>query len=427
MPALDRRVRRRLKLGIVCDEFFHEDIGGFGGFGWLAREVARLFVDDPSLRTDVVFLGALGAPGRDRASRRPRRSARPLYHGVPAAFLSARRFEALVDVARERVDLLFSVDFRETYQFFFKALPRTPAIFWIQDPRPPSDIEKVATLRVPVASPVGSVAGAGDGPSGDDSVVPASDSMPFACDMRLVMNLTKRFRRPMVPAISAPSLAAKAAPTYGVDLVAPFAYLPYPVVVPDPRTARAPKPRVVYLGRLDPVKRPWVFAAVARQMPDVDFVFLGAARETGPGAWAPEGLPPNLRLAGHLDGEAKDRELAAAWMVVNPSIHEALPVSFIEALAYQLPVVSCQDPEGIASRFGRYVGRWDGTGLEAVPDFCRAIEELVSAPEERAALGAQGRTWAREHHGPVPFLHGLAGAVRRLGIQHDAVEAWSRV
>src|SRR5205807_1189945 len=97
---------RRLKLGIVCDEFFHADIGGYGGFGWLAREVARLFNESDALATDVVFLAAT-PPATDRVRGR--------YHGVPVVFHGQSRVRTLATIFSERIDMLFVVDYRETY------------------------------------------------------------------------------------------------------------------------------------------------------------------------------------------------------------------------------------------------------------------------------------------------------------------------
>jgi glycosyltransferase involved in cell wall biosynthesis len=95
-------------------------------------------------------------------------------------------------------------------------------------------------------------------------------------------------------------------------------------------------------------------------------------------------------------------------MIVNTSIHESLPISFLEALHCATPIVSCQDPEGITSRFGRYVGRVDGSGLDALDAFEDAIESLLDDEDLRLRLGAEGREWARANHTPERFLDAFA-------------------
>jgi glycosyltransferase involved in cell wall biosynthesis len=96
--------------------------------------------------------------------------------------------------------------------------------------------------------------------------------------------------------------------------------------------------------------------------------------------------------------------LGSAWMIVNTSIHESLPISFLEALHCGTPIVSCQDPEGVTSRFGRYVGRVDGSGLDALDVFAEEIETLLDDEGLRLRLGAEGCEWARANHTPTRFL-----------------------
>jgi len=47
---------RKLKLGVVANEFFDASVGRFGGFGWATRQVARFFTARPELGVEVVFL-----------------------------------------------------------------------------------------------------------------------------------------------------------------------------------------------------------------------------------------------------------------------------------------------------------------------------------------------------------------------------------
>ena len=108
----------------------------------------------------------------------------------------------------------------------------------------------------------------------------------------------------------------------------------------------------------------------------------------------------------------KSEVLASAWMLVNTSIHEGLPISFLEALHHATPVVSCQDPERITSRFGVYVGRWDGSGLDALGTFADAVQRLLDDARLRARLGEEGREWVRATHTREHFGSALAQLVR---------------
>ena len=90
-------------------------------------------------------------------------------------------------------------------------------------------------------------------------------------------------------------------------------YLPPNAIQVNPvRVVKSARPSVVFLGRLDPIKRPWIFAALAARHSDADFLFLGQSHFEGPGSWRPENLPSNLRLLGHVGEEEKFRVLSSA-------------------------------------------------------------------------------------------------------------------
>ena len=61
---------------------------------------------------------------------------------------------------------------------------------------------------------------------------------------------------------------------------------------------------------------------------------------------------PNLVLTGFVSEEKKSLILEKSWGLVNTSIREALPISFLEALAHETPIISGEDPDGITSSYG---------------------------------------------------------------------------
>jgi glycosyltransferase involved in cell wall biosynthesis len=359
---------RRIKLAVVANEHFDPSIGRAGGFGWAAAATARLFLDRPELGVDPVFFtGEIG----------PRNGADEILTGGVRLLCRTEGYRARL--RREAPDLLLLVDYRPDYWEVLNALPRTPFILWVRDPRDPSDVAKVASLR-----------------NLDGSMIPGQ--APIDC--RSFAGVARRafwFRRRWTFAVVSPFLQARIEGTYGVaPRTAP--HLPNPLVHGALPAQRAARPRVLFLGRLDPVKRPWLLLEIARRMPEVDFQVLGSG-DFGSGA-----VPGNLRLCGHVDGPGKTEALANAWLLINTSIHEGLAVSFLEALANEVPIVSCQDSEGVASRFGRYVGRFDGSGAESIAAFVEAIRQLIGDPGERSALGQAGRAWVERTHSPEAFL-----------------------
>ncbi|HXK21838.1 MAG TPA: glycosyltransferase, partial [Myxococcota bacterium] len=377
-PAGARRAagaRRPLRVGIVANEFFERASGRIGGFGWAAANAARSFRETRDANVEVVFLtGERGAAAHADETR---------VHDTPL-LLPTRDYAERV--RRLDLDLLLLIDYRRGYRRVLDALPRVPFILWSRDPWDAGDRAALRTLRIP---------GAADAP-------PSGYERPVDASLREVARRARWRRRRWLVATTTPWLGSKVADAYGVT-PARVHWLPNPIP-PGPTSRRAARPTVLWLGRLDAIKRPWLVVDVARRLPDVEFRMAGDAYVEGPLRWQPAELPPNVRLVGHLEGKPKEDALASAWLLLGTSIHEGLPVSFLEAFAAGLPIVSCQDPEGVVSRFGRAVVRCDGSGEDAVPDFAKAIAGLVSDTEERERLGNAAREWVAATHSRERFL-----------------------
>jgi glycosyltransferase involved in cell wall biosynthesis len=369
---------KRIKLGIVANEFFGQQIGGIGGFGWAARQVAKLFNERPEHGVEAVFL---------KATLQPDGATNVRVHDTPLITRGEGRLSSVRRLRAERLDQLLMIDYRPSYRFFARALPRTPIIVWVRDPRTPEDVRKISTLRVP----------------GAEGMLPQGAAAIDCTSLGNIVRASRLLARPVLFATPAPALAANVPGTYGVR-PREVAFLPNIIDLNRGEVPKSARQRVVFLGRLDPIKRPWLFAKMAEQFPEVEFLLMGRAQFEGEGAWRPVDLPANVRLLGHVDGAEKLRTLASAWVLVNTSIHEGLAVSFLEALACETPIISCQNPEDVVSRFGIYVGRWDGDGLDALPRFGEALRHLLQDTATRTRLGEEGRAWVTETHSPTSFL-----------------------
>ena len=74
---------------------------------------------------------------------------------------------------------------------------------------------------------------------------------------------------------------------------------------------------------------------------------------------------PNLHFTGHIDGDAKSAHIKTAKLLLNTSIWEGIPVSWLEALSYGTLIVSAFDRDDIVGRFGTFVGEVMGDGMDA--------------------------------------------------------------
>jgi glycosyltransferase involved in cell wall biosynthesis len=381
-----------IKLGVVTNELFTKELGRMGGFGWATRQVSHYFSQDPSLGVQVSLI--MGEWLESEAE------VPATIHGSPVIWRDKRIFAYQAHLRRMHFDALLAIDYRPNYRLPFLLLPRTPILFWIRDPRNSEDIERIRTLRIP---------GAGDYiPHG--AIPPKTDSLSQVCRM------SHWLRRPLRFAATSPHLIPKISGCYGIKIPS-VDILPNIIDIRVPDTQKSKDPLVVFLGRLDPIKRPWIFAELGKKFPDVQFLFLGQKHFSGPGSWDEGNLAENVRMMGHVGELQKERLLKSAWALVNTSIHEGLSISFLEALACETPIISSVDPDGIVSRFGICVGDWPGTGLAGLLSFENALSRLLDDGPLRERLGREGRDWVSLHHNRDIFLDSfrkIAGSMNRL-------------
>lgn len=379
----------RLRLGIVTNEVLDPAISRTGGFGYAASTVAAFFTNEPALGVDPVIVAceALNVIGRGGFAS---------TNGIPIMLWETNRETWEAALRSLGLELFLCIDYRPSYDSVLDALPRTPTLVWVRDPRTWDDYIKVSTLRIP-----------------GSKVTPPGSGLGPVRGLRRIAVRSLLTRRPLHLRATATELVRKVWKCYGVP---PWGTGLLPnIIVPANGTIRKDDlPLVVFLGRLDPIKRPWIALEVARQLPAVRFAFLGANHF--PDTWSPRDVPPNCSFLGYLDGRQKDEMLERAWLIINSSIHEGLAVSFLEALKSEAPIVSCQNTEGLAARFGAFVGRWDGDGLGSVEAFVNAIRDLVASTEKRRSLGAAGRRWVQATHSREQFLEHFRAAVRRSGL-----------
>jgi len=181
-------------------------------------------------------------------------------------------------------------------------------------------------------------------------------------------------------------LIEKAARLYGLRRTPEF--LPNPVEVPRRTMRKADAPTVCFLARWDPQKRVELFFQLARRFPDVEFIAMGRSHdpETDARLRKRYGGIPNIRLTGFVSEEEKSRILERSWAMVNTSIREALPVSFLEALAHETPILSGENPDGLTAAYGYHVT--DG-------DYAKGLRALVEEEAWRDR-GRRGRRLVEE-------------------------------
>lgn len=387
---------RRIKLGLIANEFYDLSLGRMGGFGVAIRQVADLFNQNRSLGVDPVFIAG-NLPGVN--SR-----AEVITHGTRLLLLSQKKLQSIRLLKAEKFDILLTMDYRKNYLPILQYLSNVPIIIWVHDPRTPYDMQRIESTRIP----------------GQGNFVPQG-LKPIDCTSLATVVKQSRSalsKRPVLFANPAIYYEEKVIGTYGVQ-PSEVSFLPNIIehIIEEPKIIiKSDTPRVVFLARLDPYKRPWLFAELATYFPDVEFIFMGKNHFQGQGAWEPESLPDNVQLLGHIDGEEKIRILSSAWVLVNTSIHEGLAISFLEALICETPILSCVDSENVVSRYGIYVGRWDGSGRDAIPKFVDGLKRLLDNEELRYQLAKEGKNWVKNTHCKSKFIECFNYLCDRAGV-----------
>jgi glycosyltransferase involved in cell wall biosynthesis len=154
--------------------------------------------------------------------------------------------------------------------------------------------------------------------------------------------------------------------------------------------------RILFAGRLDPVKRPLILADIARALlalrknRDFRFVVAGDGPEEAPlrRRLRRFGLDSLFEFSGHVPDLAPF--LADADLLIVPSRNEGIPLVILEALASGRPVVASN-----AGAIGEVLDQTTGILIERRKGeacaFAEAVHGLLEQPRLRAEMGANGR------------------------------------
>lgn len=178
----------------------------------------------------------------------------------------------------------------------------------------------------------------------------------------------------------------------------PVAVIPIGMELPDLVNTSQHDPsrmrRIVYFGRLHAVK------GIDRLLLAWNQAYLDGWEViiAGPDGGALDALQnlvaqnhiPNVSFVGEINGKAKYSFLADADLCVLPSSTENFGVTVAEALASGTPVIASQGTPWKGLERER-CGRWIPIGIEPLVVALR--EMMALSDDERAAMGARGRTW----------------------------------
>lgn len=383
---------RRLKICLLVVEYFGAMGTSWGGYGFLARHIVAKLISKYSEIDIEVCLGK--RQDRKFSFARYMFSKEEFVDGVRVFRLPRSRFFARRFLKRRKFDAFLSIE--EAGDYALQCGERgIPWIFWIQDPRPWYEWREIRSV----------------------SIAPE----PVYWDQKVYDEVNEHYRgrgrREIRFITQAVSLNEKAMDLYRLWDDVKIDFVPNPVEIPEVNTdeiLEKKENKIIFLGRLDDVKRVWIFCEIAKAIPEYEFVVVGKTlkKESLHAIEKYRSGISNLKFTGHLDGAEKFEQLSRAKILVNTSIHEALPVSFVEALAVGTLIVSNQNPDHLAERFGRWIGRVSGDGFEAVSKFVAAVRDVIRDDARRDRTAREAMQYVLQTHAPEVVFPRLEKIIR---------------
>lgn len=365
---------KKIKVGLIIDEFFGAIGTAYGGYGFLARRHIAKYIPNHQIQIDVLL-----GKGKNRFTAECYNIDNIIAYKLPRKSWFAKRW-----LKSQNYDIYLSIELVDDYVLKHEPNPNKKLVLWIQDPRPQYEWNEINTVNL----------------------------FKETCYYnQSIYNLVHQwYQQNRVKFVSqAHFLNQKAIDLYQLDTNVPIDYLPNPIDIDHSFdfNQHPKKNMIIFLGRLESVKRGWLFCEIAKQLPDYHFYVLGQTfRESEKNKQIFDQYLDieNLHFVGHVDGETKNQYLKDAKILVNTSIHEALPISFLEALSYGTLLVSNRNPENLTERFGMYVGEVLGDGFDKIDLYVQAIRQLMDNPEYMKTLSTQAISYIKKVHNVDDFI-----------------------
>jgi glycosyltransferase involved in cell wall biosynthesis len=176
---------------------------------------------------------------------------------------------------------------------------------------------------------------------------------------------------------------------------------------------------VLWVGNMSEIKRPELFLQIARRLPHRRFIMVGGSGRNGAAARfesirAAATQHPNLEFFGFLPLERVEPLFDRARVVLNTSIYEGMPNTFLQAWARGVPTLSFAPIEA------RLAGDPVNRVATSVEDASAAIERLLDDGAHWQRASARCREYFDRTHATSPVLERFGRVIDEL---HHAAKA----
>lgn len=115
-------MRKKIKVGLIVDEFFGGAGTAFGGYGFLARRYIARYIPNEDIQIDVL----LGRGKKYFSAQHFREDDVDLYKLPKIGFMARRWLEKM------NYDIYFSIELTTNYILKYEPNPNKKLILWIQ-------------------------------------------------------------------------------------------------------------------------------------------------------------------------------------------------------------------------------------------------------------------------------------------------------
>jgi len=153
--------------------------------------------------------------------------------------------------------------------------------------------------------------------------------------------------------------------------------------------------KVVWVGRVQTVKRIEWLIDIAEKLPNINFDVVGPTDHNK--AYTEEILPrahklSNINFLGKLSKTEMHNVYKNASLLCSTSIYEGFPNTYLEAWSYGVPLVCTVDPDDIVKRFNL------GASSTKQADLIQAIDMLLNDREKWSLCAKNCENYYLEHH-----------------------------
>jgi glycosyltransferase involved in cell wall biosynthesis len=150
------------------------------------------------------------------------------------------------------------------------------------------------------------------------------------------------------------------------------------------------------VGSVKPIKRPELFLDLAERLPGLRFRLVGGPPPQGAALF--ESLRrraaalPNVEMTGFVPHADVERQFDGASLLVNTTVSEGFPNTFLQAWSRGMPSVSFFDAGA------RVDGAPVGTVVPDLDTMAQAVQRLAADEAQWRAEGQRAAEYVRRHH-----------------------------